>query len=158
MAENSHKGCHNLPEPLSEDLALKELITKAYYLYSKSQNSNLKFRNKKIVVDKNKSSCYLWDKTFDHLITEEAGGIRVYSKERLRTLLWMEEILINCYHYSCPKLRINRILESSKPKYKLECPIANYCVILGRRRKTNDYLLITAYPLEEVKEKELIKK
>lgn len=153
-------GCLYLPNILSKDLAVKDLIPKAQESFFKLQsNPNLTFNGKKIMIDIKKDVQYSWSKCFDHLITERKGSIRIFSKARLRRIPWIEELLINCYLNECSNLIITKE-EDDKPYYKLECFALNYRIILEERSSKNDYLLVTAYPIkdeEPIKEKVLLR-
>lgn len=146
-------GCLFLPEPLSKDLSIKGLIPFAKKSFFKLQrNPNLYFNGKKIIIGIKNNKEYPWERKFDHLITEQRGNFRVFSKPRLQRLLWIEEILTKCYPNQCSKLIIS--MESKKKLYhKLECFDIRYRIILGENGNADSYFLITAYPFEE-KDKE----
>lgn len=144
-----NNGCLFLPEPLSEDLSIKGLIPLAKKSFFKLQkNPNLHFNGKKIIIVNKNNQKYPWERKFDHLITEQRGAFRVFSKSRLQRLLWIEEILTKCYPNECSKLIINKRMRK-KLYHKLECSNIRYRVILGEDEDVDNYFLITAYPVKE---------
>ena len=149
------KDCQNLPALIENNFkTLEEYLNYLHQLYLDDFSNQTTYYNGKPIKTAKSLSYNLRETTFEHLVTEEYKGKRIYDDERCKRIKWIKHIIDNCTSSHCPYLRCFR---EKKNRVIMWCTRVDYIIVLDDRK--NHYFLVTAYCVKyENKRRELQKK
>lgn len=152
----SDKICKYKQYKLDANKKIHQLIDEAYQIFkSYLDGKNLNFENEQVDFKTEKNIFTFREQSFEHLISKQINKphVRIYDKNRIVHIPYIETILNQCCNESCENLKIFR-----DDKYIcVWCEMIDFLIVLSKREKKG-YLLLTAYPITYPNKRKTLKK